>query len=178
MRKTNEYAGLSSWDLVYATAMAIACLIAYVITTRGLHPFVERDNDLLGGMWAAVATIFVFRDTRQDTLSAGVARLIATCVSFALCLPYLAIFPFTPVGMGILLGIGTVIMALSGRRGDIITTGITTTVVMVVAAISPEGAWQQPLLRLVDTAIGIGVGVSCKWIATSFSYRLFGEPVL
>jgi uncharacterized membrane protein YccC len=166
---------LAPWDFVYALAMAIACLMTYVIAIHGLGPFVERDNDLLGGMWAVVATVFVFRETRHDSLSAGIARLIATGVSFALCLPYLWIFPFTPVGMAILLGVGTVAMMLLGRRDDIITTAITTTVVMVVAALSPEDAWQQPLLRFVDTAIGIAMGVACKWIASSLFYGFIGK---
>jgi hypothetical protein len=79
----------------------------------------------------------VFRDTRARALSSGIARLTATRVSFALCLPYLLIFPFTPVGLAALLGIGTLIMAALGWRDDIVTTGITTAVVMVVAAMSP-----------------------------------------
>ena len=66
-----------------------------------------------------------------------------------------------------LLGIGTIVMMLLGRRDEIITTAITTAVVMVVAAISPGEAWHQPLLRLVDTAVGIGIGVGAKWIASS-----------
>jgi hypothetical protein len=33
---------------------------------------------------------------------------------------------------------------------------------MVVAAISPQDAWQQPLLRLVDTIVGIAVGVGMR----------------
>jgi hypothetical protein len=37
---------------------------------------------------------------------------------------------------------------------------------MVVAAMSPSDAWQQPLLRLVDTVVGIGVGVACKWVGS------------
>ena len=37
-------------------------------------------------------------------------------------------------------------------------------VVMVVAAISPDHAWKQPLLRLVDTIIGVAVGVAGAWI--------------
>jgi len=96
-------------------------------------------------------------------------------VSFALCLAYLVVFPFTPVGMAALLGLGTVIMTWLDRRGDIITTGITTAVVMVVAAISPEEAWRQPLLRLVDTVVGIAIGVICKWIASFAFYRFIGE---
>jgi uncharacterized YccA/Bax inhibitor family protein len=61
-------------------------------------------------------------------------------------------------------------MALLQRRDDIVTTGITTAVVMVVAAISPNEAWQQPLLRLFDTVVGIALGVICKWIG---SYLFF-----
>ena len=166
---------LSLWDVVYALNMAIACLITYWIMTHILSRFVGESTDFLGGMWAVVATVFVFRETRLRSLSAGIARLIATCVSFALCLLYLSIFPFTPVGMASLIGIGTVVMALLGRRDDIVTAGITTTVVMVVAAMSPEDAWHQPLLRLADTLVGVAVGVACKWVGSFLFYRLRAE---
>jgi uncharacterized membrane protein YccC len=161
---------LSAWDVVYSLNMAIACLITYWIITYLLSGFVDQASDFLGGMWAVVAVVFVFRDTRARALSSGIARLIATCVSFALCLPYLLIFPFTSVGLAALLGIGTLIMAALGRRDDIVTTGITTAVVMVVAAMSPQTAWQQPLLRLVDTVVGIALGVTCKWIGSYLFY--------
>ena len=166
---------LSSWDVVYALNMAIACLITYWIMTHILSRFVDSSTDFLGGMWAVVATVFVFRETRLGSLSAGIARLIATCVSFALCLLYLLLFPFTPVGMAALIALGTLAIALLGRRDDIVTVGITTAVVMVVAAMSPVDAWQQPLLRLADTMVGIAVGVACKWVGSFLFYQLFGE---
>jgi uncharacterized membrane protein YccC len=152
---------ISPGDMIYALEMSIACGASYWIITYGLSSFVDRDSDFLGGMWAAVATVFVFRDTRANSLSAGLARLIATCVSFALCLVYLLLFPFEPLGMALLIGIGTLVMMVLGRREDIITTGITTAVVMVVAGMSPHDAWQQPLLRLIDTVIGIAIGITC-----------------
>jgi uncharacterized membrane protein YccC len=160
---------LSPRDMIYALEMAIACAISYWIITRCLAPLRNNSEDLLGGMWAVVATVFVFRDTRSNSMSAGLARFIATCVSFALCLLYLLVFPSRPIGMAALIGIGTLVMMLLGRREDIITTGITTAVVMVVAAMSPQDAWQQPLLRLVDTIIGIAVGIGCMQI-TSFLF--------
>jgi uncharacterized membrane protein YccC len=166
---------LSSWDVVYALNMAIACLITYLIMTHSLSRFVDRPSDFLGGMWAVAATVFVFRETHLRSLAAGFARLIATCVSFALCLLYLLLFPFTPLGMAALIALGTMIMALLGRRDDIVTVGITTVVVMVVAAMSPSDAWQQPLLRLVDTIVGIGVGVACRWAGSFLFYKYVGE---
>ncbi|WP_354082008.1 FUSC family protein [Bradyrhizobium sp. S3.3.6] len=138
---------LSSWVVAYALNMAMTCLITYWVMTDALSRFVDDSFDFLGGMWAVVATVFVFRETRPGSLSAGIARLIATCVSFALCLLYLSLFPFIPVGMAALIAIGTLVMALLGRREDIVTVGITTAD-MVVAAMSPTDAWQQPLLRL------------------------------
>jgi uncharacterized membrane protein YccC len=167
---------LTPWELAYAADMAIACGISYAIITRILVRLVDRPDDLLGGMWAVVATIFVFRESRESSFSAGRARLIATGVSFALCLIYLLIFPVTTLGMMVVIGVGTIVMMLLNQRDDVVTTGITTAVVLVVAAISPENAWRQPLLRLVDTVIGVAVGVSCKWIFSYLFYRAAGAP--
>jgi uncharacterized membrane protein YccC len=166
----------SAWDFFYALDMAIACFISYLVMTHVLSPFVAEADAFLGGMWATVATVFVFRETRVGSLAAGISRLIATGVSFALCLAYLLILPFHPTGLAVLLGVGTLIMMYLGRRDDIVTTGITTTVVMVVAAMSPQDAWHQPLLRLADTVVGIAVGVACKWIGSFLYYRCVGKP--
>jgi hypothetical protein len=46
---------------------------------------------------------------------------------------------------------------------------------MVVAAMSPADAWQQPLLRLADTMVGIAVGVACKWVGSFLFYKYVGE---
>ena len=48
---------------------------------------------------------------------------------------------------------------------------------MLVAAIDPHDAWPQPLLRLMDTLIGIAVGVACKWIASFVFFKMIGEEV-
>ena len=48
---------------------------------------------------------------------------------------------------------------------------LTTAVVMVVVAMSPHDAWQQPLLRVVDTVVGIAVGIACRWIGSFLLVR-------
>jgi uncharacterized membrane protein YccC len=143
--------------------------------TDALASIVDKDSDLLGGMWSAVATLFVFRVSRGDSLSAGASRLLAASVSFALCLAYLWFFPFTVPGLAALIGIGTLAMTLLGQKADIVTTGTTTVVVMVVAAISPTAAWQQPILRLVDTVVGVGIGVGGKCAASYLYSRAVGK---
>lgn len=168
---------LTPWDLSYGINMMIACAISYAAITELLVRFVDEPTKLLGGMWAVVATVFVFRESRATALSAGLARLIATCVSFALCLVYILIFPVTGPGIGLVIGLGTIAMTLLNRREDIVTTGITTAVVLVVAAMNPEQAWQQPFLRFLDTVVGIAVGVSYKWCASYAFYLSVGMSV-
>src|SRR6267142_5793288 len=66
--------GLSSWDVVYALNMALACLITYWIMTHILSRFVDESVDFLGGMWAVVATVFVFRETRLRKIGRASCR--------------------------------------------------------------------------------------------------------
>jgi uncharacterized membrane protein YgaE (UPF0421/DUF939 family) len=147
--------------VIHAVTLSVSCVISYWLITHLLSGTfsVSRDDDLLGGMWAAVATLFVYRFSYEQSIGAAVARMAATSVSFFLCLIYLLAFPFHLWGMAALIGIGAVVMSMIGRPDDIITTGITTVVVMVVAAIGPRHAWMQPILRMVDTIVGVGVGV-------------------
>jgi uncharacterized membrane protein YccC len=148
-------------------ALAIACFISYWFTTHIVSRayFVSRNETFLGGMWAVIATIFVYRSCYQQTVSAALADMATSLLSFVLCLGYLLVFPFSAGGMAALIGIGAVANILIGRPKDIVTTGTATTVVMVVAGMNPNHAWIQPILRLIDTMIGIAVGIAATQVA-------------
>ena len=150
----------------HGVMLSLLCAISYWLITHLLSQAfsVSRDDDLLGGMWAVAATVFVYRYSYDSSIGAAVSRMCATSLSFGLCLIYLLIFPFSLAGMVTLIGIGAVTMSLLDRPDDIVTTGITTAVVMVVAGLSPTSAWKQPILRLVDTIVGVGVGVAGVWV--------------
>ena len=156
------------WATASGAGLAFAALVSYELATRILTSAISsRDDQLLGGMWSVVATVFVCRESYKDSVSSALSRIAATSLSFILCLGYLLLFPFSSWGMTILIAIGAVILIIIGRPGEVITTSITTTVVMVVAGISPQHAWRQPILRLFDTLIGIAVGIAAAWIAKS-----------
>ena len=146
----------------HSLALGIASAISYLLTTRVLsrvHSLSPAD-DLLGGMWAVIATVFVYRITYRQSVGAALSRMAATVVSFGLVLIYLMLFPFHPLGLAALIGTGTFVLMVMGRDDLVVTTGITTAVVMVVAALSPHDAWQQPILRLADTLVGVAIGVA------------------
>ena len=147
--------------------LAAACLITYWLATRMLaHVYLlSRDDELVGGVWAVIATIFVLRDSYQRSMTAAVTRMAATVVSFVLCLIYLIFLPFDVWAMAALIGLSALAVTLIGRPGDAITAAITTAVIMGVAALSPHDAWRQPILRLADTVIGVAVGVGAAWLS-------------
>ena len=151
--------------VVECAVLAVACLISYWLARNLLSRVysVSRDDDLLGGMWAVLATIFVLRDSFAKSVAAAVSRMAATCASFVLCLIYLAFLPFHAWALAMLVGASALVVMLLGRPGDAVTAGITTAVIMVVAAVSPQHAWQQPILRLADTIVGVAVGALAAW---------------
>ncbi len=145
--------------------LGIAALASYLLAAHGLsaiHSLSEED-DQIGGLWSVVATLFVCRFAYQDSVHAAYSRIIATLLSFVLCLVYLLIFPFSPLGLAVIIGLGTVILKLFGHEQEIVTAGITTAVIMVIAAPSPN-PWEEPILRLADTILGVAVGLAAVWL--------------
>jgi uncharacterized membrane protein YccC len=160
--------------VVHGLALAIACLISYWLSTHvvtAVHSLSETD-DMLGGMWSVIATIFVFRLTYSSSISAAASRTVATVVSFVLCIAYLLVFPFHALGLAAVVGLGAVILLLARRGSDVVTAGVTTAVILVVAAQTPDKTWEPPVLRLINTAIGIGVGLAMAWLTRRLGPRL------
>ena len=123
--------------------LTVACLISYALITQILIRVysVSREDDLLGGMWAVIATVFVYRESYQKSVSAAISRMSATVLSFALCLIYLLFLPFHALGMAALIGIGAVVLILADRHEDVITAAITT--------LGYARDWQPTLLEVV-----------------------------
>jgi len=119
--------------MVDCSVLAVASLVTYALVTHVLSRiyFLSPADDLIGGLWAVLATIFL---------------------------------PFEEWALAVLIGASALAVTLLGRPGDVITAAITTAVVMVASAVSPQHAWQQPVLRFADTVIGVAVGVAAAWV--------------
>jgi uncharacterized membrane protein YccC len=166
-----------TWDFTYALNFGIACLITYWVTAHLLPYVTGKTGGAVGILWAVTSTTFVYKDTRSHSFAAAMSSLIATLVSLALCLAYLYFFTASPSGMAILVVLGTLAMTTLGRLEDVGSAGMTTAIVMIVAANDPENASAQPWLRLIDTVVGIAVGVACKWLASLLFYKVAKERV-
>jgi uncharacterized membrane protein YccC len=159
--------------VVHSTGMGVACAISYEVTTQSQpHLYsVSKADGLVGGLWAVVATAFVYRTSYEESEAAALTRMTATLLSFALCLVYLLVFPFHVWGLAVLIGIGTLVLTLIGRPNYVVTATVGTAVIMVSAAVSPHDPWRQPILRLANTAVGVAVGLAAAWIGLRLSSR-------
>jgi uncharacterized membrane protein YccC len=146
--------------------VAIACLATYWLTVHGLARIhsVSTADDALGGIWAVIATVFVYRTSYDGSATAAPTRMAATLLSFSLCLIYLLVLPVHAVGLAAMIGVSGLATTLLGRPQDAVTASITTAIVLGAALLNPHCVWQQPILRLVDTALGTGVGLGTAWI--------------
>jgi hypothetical protein len=78
----------------------------------------NKPDEFLGGMWAVVATVSIFKGADGESLSAGRSRLAAMCVSFAQCLAYLVIWFFYSAGMTAPIGIGAALKPIRFNPND------------------------------------------------------------
>jgi uncharacterized membrane protein YccC len=148
-----------------STVLALGSVLTYWLVSGPIsHIYSESStDDMLGGLWAVLSTIFVLRESYQQSITAAVSRMSATTVSFVLCLIYLIFLPFHVWALGLLIGVSALAVTVIGRPGDAITAAISTAVVMIVAGVSPHQAWHQPILRFADTLVGVVVGIAAAW---------------
>jgi uncharacterized membrane protein YccC len=100
-------------------------------------------------------------------MAAALSRALATIVGVALSLLYSLAFPFHLWGMAVLIGLAALVLNLIGRSDEINVAGITIAVVLIVGSASPIAAWKQPVLRLIDTLVGICIGLLASWFSLS-----------
>jgi uncharacterized membrane protein YccC len=146
--------------------LALACYASFLIATQLLSRLhsISATDDQVGGLWAVIATIFVSRGSYAKSLAAGVSRVAGTLVSLAICLVYLVFLPFHVWALPLLIGVSALVMIMLGRPDDAATAAITTAVLIALAKVTPQHAWEQPILRLADTVIGVIVGVGAAWL--------------
>jgi uncharacterized membrane protein YccC len=147
--------------------VGVACVAAYwLVTTTEPHIYPRAwSATQIGALWAVISVVFVLRDSYEKSTAAAVSRMAATSVSFLLCLIYLVFLPFHTWALGLLVGASALAVILLGRPTDAVSAGISSAVVMIASRLDPHHAWQQPILRFVDTVVGVIVGVAAAWLA-------------
>jgi uncharacterized membrane protein YccC len=159
---------------IYSIALGLSALACYWFAAHVVNPIhrVSATGDTIGALWATISTIFVYRHSYEESESAALSRIAGTVVSFVLCLIYLLLFPFHLWAIAVLIAIGAFLLALAGRPQDTMPASLATVVVLVIASIDPHDAWQQPIMRLLDTVVGVAIGLAAVWISVRLMRRV------
>src|ERR1700689_4476187 len=68
-----KFSKLSAWDAAYSVDMAIACLITYWFVVFLLPHLVGRPSTTVGVLWPVISPVFVYRDTRPQSVGGNFA---------------------------------------------------------------------------------------------------------
>jgi uncharacterized membrane protein YccC len=114
----------------------------------------------LGGLWSAISGIVVLQTTWGDTWSSASLRIVGTIIGAIISAAYLAMLPFSPVGMAASV-FATVLLCHGVRLPDHARlAAITVAVIMVTGSLNPTlGPIQNAALRASESAIGIAMAV-------------------
>jgi len=83
--------------------------------------------------------------------------------------------PFHVWVLALPIGRGALIVITTGRPDDVgTTTAVTVAVMLMVADLSPHAAWPQPILRVLDTASVVAIGLGASWLGVPRTTRRTG----
>lgn len=128
----------------------------------------HEATSLVGGLWAVISAIIVLEATHKETFTSAKNRLIGTFIGAIVSGVYLYFFTFSILGFIIAVAVGTLICFLFGLQKSVKLTGITISVIMIVATVEKGiHPFLNAGLRFAESAIGTGIAVLVALLALS-----------
>ena len=144
--------------LVASLSFSLALLLSVVLPD-------SSDTAMIGALWAMISAIIVTQETRSATISMGGLRVMGSFIGAVFSAVYLILFPFSIVGMGVLIGIVVLTCVLIGMPGYLRLAALTAGIVLVISAQNPD---IPPLVnaahRFLEVIIGSSVAIAAAWV--------------
>ena len=126
----------------------------------------HEPTSLVGGLWAVISAIIVLETTHKETFASAKNRLIGTFIGALVSGVYLYYFSFSILGFIIAVAVGALICFLFNLQKSVKLTGITISVIMIVATLEKGiHPFLNAGLRLAESAIGTGIAVLVALLA-------------
>ncbi|RXE57120.1 hypothetical protein ABH15_03065 [Methanoculleus taiwanensis] len=150
---------ITAGTLTVAVQYVIVSLIAYL----GAYSFtnlVHGSYASIGGLWAMISGMVVLQATMDATESTAGRRVFGSLVGAVLSAAYLLVFPFSPVGMALSIGITVLICQAFQVPDHARLAAITVGAIMIFSDLNPEiGPVVNAALRFGEVFIGSTVAV-------------------
>jgi uncharacterized membrane protein YccC len=158
----HRMAGPVSSALLFALVSVVSFSLALAITG-----YVPQDTATrtIGALWAMISAIVVMQDTRTATISTAWLRILGSLIGAIFSALYLLLFPFSILGMGILIGLVVLTCELLHLPGHLRLAGLTAGIVMVISVVNPDiPPVVNAATRFFEVIIGSSVAVATAWI--------------
>lgn len=154
----------------FALVATISFSLAFLLSAY--IPYSTGDSVMIGAMWAMISAIVVTQDTRSSTISTAWLRIFGSFIGATFSAAYLTFFPFSLVGMGILIGIVVFVCVLLGIPGHLRLAALTVGIVMVISALNPAiPPFINAADRFFEVIIGSTVAIGAAWISQEVLLR-------
>lgn len=155
---------------VMVVASCIGVVMAYLIGTFVTGPFHQASSSM-GAMLACTSAGVVLQTPGlRESLRAGLLRVAGTALGALLAYAYLRLFAFSTLGMMLAVALLVVLSMLLGIPDNGRMATITLLAILLVSQRShalPPGV--NCLLRFVESALGVAVGVVLAWLTSHLS---------
>lgn len=155
---------------VMVVASCIGVVMAYLIGTFVTGSFHQASSSM-GAMLACTSAVVVLQTPGlRESLRAGLLRVAGTALGALLAYAYLRLFAFSTLGMMLAVALLVVLSMLLGIPDNGRMATITLLAILLVSQRShalPPGV--NCLLRFVESALGVAVGVVLAWLTSHLS---------
>ena len=148
--------------ILFALVSVVSFALALGITG---HVPQDTDTQMIGAMWAMISAIVVLQDTRSATISTAWLRILGSLIGAVFSALYLMVFPFSILGMGVLIGVVVLTCELLHLPGHLRLAGLTAGIVMVISVVNPDiPPVVNAATRFFEVIIGSSVAVAAAWV--------------
>lgn len=148
--------------LIVWCAGVLAAYLVGMYVTGPLH----AASRWMGAMLACTSVVVVLqRPGYRESLQVGLTRVLGTFIGALVAYIYLALFPFTVVGMlAAVFVLEMLFMLLNIYQNGYIAT-MTLLIIMLISQMEPNvNPAVNCMLRFFESAVGTGVGVGLLWL--------------
>lgn len=167
---------MSNKNVVSLTIQNITIVVGAYLCGFYFTELFHEPTSFVGGLWAVISGIIVIESTARDTLLSAKIRIIGSLTGAIISGIYLFFFAFSVYGYGICIAFGVLICYILRVQHSIKLTGITISVVLIIATIEKD---LHPIinagLRFAESAIGTGIAISVAF-TTFYLNKTFSNP--
>ncbi|WP_211829337.1 FUSC family protein [Kistimonas asteriae] len=143
------------------TCIAFIAYIAGYSFTRLWH----EPTAMVGGLWAVISGLIVSEPaTVKESIDTARTRVTGSAIGCLFGAVYLLLFSFNPFSYALFIGIASLLCYLLNYGQHVKLAAITMSVVIVVSSVSEINPVKNAILRLIESCIGVGVGVLVSWL--------------